>query len=118
MTVKNLFHKYGEAREYRVAERLLSGKTASFDDLRLAAGKDGKLSKNSLSMVIGMIEDQCGYVVKKKDFDIGTVYRYVEDAEYDPKRALTNPNGKRFQTSDMVRLWRGKIISSGAPRRF
>ena len=114
----NWFHKQWEAREYRVAERLLTGDTVSFDDLSLAAGSGKQMSKNTLSTVIVMIEDQNGVIVRRKSSDYGTVYRYIPDAEYEPERALTDPGSKRLKNSNMSRLWRGKIISSGQPRRF
>lgn len=116
--VVNWFHKQWEAREYRVAEKLLSGKTVSFDDLSLAAGGKKSMAKNTLGMVIAMIEDQNGVIVKKRTYDHGIVYRFVADAEYEPERALTDPASKRLAQSNMARLWRGKIITSGQPRRF
>lgn len=119
MKVKNLFHRDWEPREHRIAARLLTGETASFDDLSMAAGTEGgRVAQTAVAMAIAMIEDQCGVVVKKRTADYGMLYRYVDDAEYEPERALTDPRGKRYSTSDQARMWRGKIVSSGAPRRF
>lgn len=118
--IKNWFHKDYEYVHFRLAQRLLSGKTASFDDLSAAAGFTGerKVSNRSLALVLMMIEDQCGVLVKKRSSDYGILYRFVPDGEFDQERALTDPNGSMAK-NPMVRNYRGKMLSSNQqPRRF
>lgn len=117
--VLNLFHKAYEPREHLVAQRLLTGEAASFDDLTRAAGMPHgrQLPKQKLHMVLMMIEDQCGVVVKARSEDYGMIYRYLPDEEFDPTKTLTKWDA-RSSEHPLVRNWRGKIRSSGAPRRF
>lgn len=113
MTVTNLFRADEEPIYWAVAERLLTGRPASFDDLCFVAqipqGK--RLSTVTLHLVIAMIEDQGGLMLRRRDRVYGTLYHYLPNRERtsDGER-LTSTGGTYFQDrTKIVERWRAEI---------
>lgn len=86
----NPFDKIREPKRHEVAEMLLSGQTISWHDIVL---KVGNFSPRTMGYVLRGLEDQGATVLRMRDDEHGTLYRYDPACEYDPRFRLSKPDG-------------------------
>lgn len=108
MEVRNLFSRSKDPKHHKLAARLLSGRPASFDDLCTVAGLGHQISPTTVHLVVMMVEDQGGLVVRFRDPMYGTVYRYLPGEVAEPGDRLTATESV-WTDRDIVRRWRSKI---------
>lgn len=87
---KNPFNKAREAKRYDVAELLLSGETVSWADICDAVGH---FSPRSMGYVLRAIEDLGVTILRLRDTESGTLYRYDPATEYEDRYRLSKSNG-------------------------
>ena len=86
----NPFNKEAEPSRYEVAELLLSGETVSWNDI---VNKVGKFSTRSMGYVLRGLEDQEATILRLRDPEHGTLYRYDPMCTYDERFRLSKTSG-------------------------
>jgi hypothetical protein len=93
-TVKNPFDKMREPKRYDVAELLLTGETISWGDI---CDKVGNFSPRSMGYVLRGLEDQGAALLRLRDPEHGTLYRFDLETEYEDRYRLSKANGPDAQ---------------------
>lgn len=86
----NPFDTNREAKRYDVAEMLLTGETVSWNEILTRVGN---FSPRSMGFVLRGLEDQGATILRLRDPEYGTLYRYDPTCEFDPRYRLSKPNG-------------------------
>lgn len=89
-TIKNPFDKNREPKRFDVAELLLTGDTVSWGDI---CNKVGNFSPRSMGFVLRGLEDQGATILRLRDPEHGTLYRYDPTTMYDERYRLSKSNG-------------------------
>lgn len=89
-TIKNPFHPSREPKRYDIAELLLTGETVSWNEI---VTRVGNFSPRSMGYVLRGLEDQGATILRLRDNEHGTLYRYDADCEYDPRYRLSKADG-------------------------
>lgn len=89
-TIKNPFDKNREPKRHDVAELLLSAQTVSWGDI---VDKVGNFSPRSMGYVLRGLEDQGATLLRLRDPEHGTLYRYDPTAFYEERYRLSKPHG-------------------------
>jgi len=96
-TPHNPYDKLRDPKRHNVCALLLSGSTVSWDELRDSAG--GRLSPRTFAFILRELEShQHVSILKMRDPEYGTLYRYDASVPYDDHYRLsraTGPDGKR-----------------------
>jgi|TARA_X000001382_G_C3128163_1_gene165415 DNA-binding transcriptional ArsR family regulator len=87
---KNPFDKFAEPKRHDVSEMLLSGRTISWDDILEVVGN---FSPRTMGYVLRGLEDQGATILRLRDNEHGTLYRYDPNCEYDDRYRLSKPDG-------------------------
>ena len=88
--IKNPFHPSREPKRFDVAELLLTGETISWNDI---IEKVGNFSPRSMGYVLRGLEDQEATVLRLRDNEHGTLYRFDPECEYDERYRLSKADG-------------------------
>jgi len=86
----NPFDKNREPKRHDVAELILEGKTIAWSEICSAVGH---FSPRSMGYVLRALEDQKITVLRLRDPEFGTLYRYDSVTEYEDRFRLSKPNG-------------------------
>jgi hypothetical protein len=101
MTSKlNPFDKNREPKRHDVAELLLSGETVSWTEITEAVGH---FSPRSMGFVLRALEDNKVTLLRLRDPELGTLYRYDKATEYEERYRLSKsdgPDAKRQRDKD------------------
>ena len=90
MKPKNPFNKAREAKRHDVAELLLSGKTVSWAEI---CEEVGHFSPRSMGYVLRALEDNGVTLLRLRDIENGTLYRYDHETEYEDRYRLSKKTG-------------------------
>ena len=88
--VKNPFDKNREPKRYDVAELLLSGNTVSWSEINEQLGH---FSPRSMGYVLRALEDKKITILRLRDPEQGTLYRYDSDTKYEERYRLSKASG-------------------------
>jgi len=97
---QNPFDKNREPKRFDVTEMLLTGETVSWNDI---ITKVGNFSPRTMGFVLRGLEDQGATILRLRDPEHGTLYRYDPTCSYDERYRLSKPDGpdaKRHQADD------------------
>lgn len=86
----NSFDRIREPKRFDVTEMILSGETISWNDILT---KVGNFSPRTMGYVLRSLEDQGATVLRLRDAEHGTLYRYDPTCEYDDRYRLSKPDG-------------------------
>jgi hypothetical protein len=89
-TIKNPFDKNREPKRFDVADLLLTGKTVSWADICALVGN---FSPRSMGYVLRGLEDQGATVLRLRDPEHGTLYRYDPTTMYEERYRLSKSDG-------------------------
>lgn len=89
-TIKNPFDKNREPKRFDVADLLLTGKTVSWSDICALVGN---FSPRSMGYVLRGLEDQGATVLRLRDPEHGTLYRYDPTTMYEERYRLSKSDG-------------------------
>ena len=87
---KNPFDKNREPTRHDVAEILLTGETISWTEL---CEQVGHFSPRSMGYVLRALEDNQVTVLRLRDPELGTLYRYDPSTQYEERYRLSKPDG-------------------------
>jgi len=87
---KNPFDKNREPKRHDVAEILLTGETISWTEL---CEQVGHFSPRSMGYVLRALEDNQVTVLRLRDPELGTLYRYDPSTKYEERYRLSKPDG-------------------------
>lgn len=90
MTINNPFNRNREPKRYDVTDMLLSGETISWNDI---VTKVGNFSPRTMGYVLRGLEDQGATILRLRDAEHGTLYRYDPDCPYDERYRLSKADG-------------------------
>lgn len=93
--LKNPFNQAREPKRHDVAELLLSGETVSWSDI---CSEVGHFSPRSMGYVLRALEDLGITLLRLRDSEHGTLYRYDAGTPYEERYRLsktTGPDSKR-----------------------
>lgn len=93
-TIKNLFDKNREPKRHDATELLLSAKTISWGDI---CNKVGNFSPRSMGYVLRSLEDQGATILRLRDPEHGTLYRYDPTSLYEERYRLSKSQGSDAQ---------------------
>jgi alkylated DNA nucleotide flippase Atl1 len=93
-TINNPFDKNREPKRYDVAELLMTGETISWGDI---CEKVGNFSPRSMGYILRGLEDQGATILRLRDPEHGTLYRYDPTTMYDERYRLSKSNGPDAQ---------------------
>lgn len=86
----NPFDRVREPKRYDVAEMLLTGETISWNDI---VTKVGNFSPRTMGYVLRGLEDQGATILRLRDAEHGTLYRYDPTCNYDERYRLSKADG-------------------------
>ena len=86
----NCFDRIREPKRHDVAEMLLSKETISWDDI---LNKVGNFSPRTMGYVLRSLEDQGATVLRVRDAEHGTLYRYDPTCEYEDRFRISKADG-------------------------
>ena len=86
----NPFNSAREPKYHDVAELLLSTETISWNDILHTVGN---FSPRSMGYVLRGLEDQNLCILRLRDNEHGTLYRYDPECEYDERYRLSKSDG-------------------------
>ena len=89
-TPTNPFDKNREAKKHDVAEMLLTGKTVSWTDI---CDSVGHFSPRSMGYVLRALEDKGIPLLRLRDPEHGTLYRYDAGTPYEERYRLSKSDG-------------------------
>ena len=90
MKAKNPFDKNREPKRYDVAELLLTGETISWTEINEQVGH---FSPRSMGYVLRALEDNKITLLRLRDPELGTLYRYDPSTDYEERYRLSKPSG-------------------------
>lgn len=90
----NPFDRVREAKRYDVADMLLTGETVSWNDI---IERVGNFSPRTMGYVLRGLEDQGATILRLRDAEHGTLYRYDPSCEYDARFRLSKSDGPDAQ---------------------
>ena len=90
----NTFHPSREPKKHDVTELLLSGETVSWGDIVV---KVGNFSPRAMGYVLRGLEDQKATILRVRDAEHGTLYRYDPSCEWDDRYRLSKADGNDAQ---------------------
>jgi hypothetical protein len=90
MKPKNPFDKNREPKRHDVAELLLSGETVSWAEITEAVGH---FSPRSMGYVLRALEDNQITLLRLRDPEQGTLYRYDPNTSYEERYRLSKADG-------------------------
>jgi len=90
----NPFDRVREAKRFDVAEMLLTGDTVSWNDIIESVGN---FSPRTMGYVLRGLEDQGATILRLRDAEHGTLYRYDPTCEYDARFRLSKSDGPDAQ---------------------
>lgn len=96
----NPFDSKRDPKRYDVAEMLLSGETVSWAEIQEAVGN---FSPRTMGYILRGLEDQGATILRLRDAEHGTLYRYDPACEYDERYRLSKadgPDAKRQRGED------------------
>lgn len=86
----NIFHPSRDPKKHAVTELLLSGDTISWSDI---LQHNGNFSPRAMGHVLRGLEDQGATILRVRDPEHGTLYRYDPEVEYDERYRLSKADG-------------------------
>jgi len=86
----NPFDRIREPKRHDVAQMILSGKTISWDEILAVVGN---FSPRTMGYVLRGLENQNATILRLRDNEHGTLYRYDPNCEYDERYRLSRPDG-------------------------
>lgn len=86
----NPFDRNREPKRYDVAEMILSGETISWSDIQ---EKVGNFSPRTMGYILRGLEDQGATILRLRDAEHGTLYRYDPSCHYDERYRLSKADG-------------------------
>jgi hypothetical protein len=86
----NPFDRNREPKRYDVAEMILTGETISWNDIQQ---KVGNFSPRTMGYILRGLEDQGATILRLRDPEHGTLYRYDPSCEYDSRYRLSKADG-------------------------
>lgn len=90
MKPKNPFDKNREPKRHDVAELLLSGETISWSEINEQVGH---FSPRSMGYVLRALEDDKVTILRLRDPELGTLYRFDPKTEYEERYRLSKSDG-------------------------
>lgn len=90
MSITNPFDSVREAKRHDVAELLLTGTTVSWSEI---VQKVGNFSPRTMGFVLRGLEDQGATILRLRDPEYGTLYRYDPTCAYDERYRLSKAFG-------------------------
>lgn len=88
--IVNPFNASRDPKRYDVAEMLLTGETVSWNDI---VERVGNFSPRTMGYVLRGLEDQGATILRLRDMEYGTLYRYDPTCPFDPRYRLSKPDG-------------------------
>jgi len=111
MTHTNVFHPARDPKKHAVTELLLSGQTISWSNI---LSEVGSFSPRAMGYVLRGIEDQQGTILRVRDPEHGTLYRYDPEVPWDDRYRLSSIGSD----AERQRELNGEINTSAAkPQR-
>lgn len=92
--IRNPFDMNREPKRYDVAEMLLTGETVSWNDI---VSKVGNFSPRTMGFVLRGLEDQGATILRLRDPEHGTLYRYDPSCAFDHRYRLSKSDGPDAQ---------------------
>lgn len=86
----NPFDSKREPKRYDVTELILSGETVSWTEIQEVAGN---FSPRTMGFVLRSLENNGVTVLRLRDAEHGTLYRYDPSCAYDERYRLSKPDG-------------------------
>jgi DNA-binding transcriptional ArsR family regulator len=86
----NPFNKQRDPKRHDVAEMILSKETVSWDDL---CHEVGNLSPRTMGFVLRSLEDQGATILRLRDSEYGTLYRFDPSCEFEERYRLSKTDG-------------------------
>lgn len=90
MKPKNPFDKNREPKRHDVAELLLSGETVSWSEINEQVGH---FSPRSMGYVLRALEDEKVTILRLRDPELGTLYRFDPNTAYEERYRLSKSDG-------------------------
>tara|TARA_Y100000310_G_scaffold103833_1_gene102188 strand:+ start:221 stop:586 length:366 start_codon:yes stop_codon:yes gene_type:complete len=90
----NPFDKIREPKRWDVAEMILSRETVSWQDI---LKKVGNFSPRTMGFVLRALEDQGLTILRLRDSEYGTLYRYDPECRFEERYRLSKANGPDAQ---------------------
>ncbi len=90
----NIFHPAREPKKHDVTEMLLTGETISWNEI---VEKVGNFSPRAMGYVLRGLEDQKATILRVRDAEHGTLYRYDPTCEWDERYRLSKSDGTDAQ---------------------
>ena len=90
MDITNPFDKHREPKRYDVAEMLLTKETIAWTDI---LEKVGNFSPRTMGYVLRGLEDQGATILRLRDKEYGTLYRYDPDCRFEERYRLSRTDG-------------------------
>ena len=90
MNIYNPFDKAREPKRYDVAEMLLTKETISWSDI---CDKVGNFSPRTMGYVLRGLEDQGATILRLRDSEYGTLYRYDPECKFEERYRLSKRDG-------------------------
>jgi len=87
---KNPFDPVKDPKRHTLAEMLLSGDTVSWDDL---SERVGPLSPRTMGAVLRGLEAQQATILRLRDSEHGTLYRYDPHCPFEARFRLSKADG-------------------------
>ena len=103
MKAKNPFDKNREPKRHDVTELLLSGETVSWAEIN---ERVGHFSPRSMGYVLRALEDNKITLLRLRDPELGTLYRFDPNTSYEERYRLSKsdgPDAKRQREHDAKR---------------
>tara|TARA_R110002110_G_scaffold51701_1_gene151358 strand:- start:7754 stop:8095 length:342 start_codon:yes stop_codon:yes gene_type:complete len=97
MEVENPFDKHREPKRYDVAEMLLTKDTISWADI---LHKVGNFSPRTMGYVLRGLENQGATILRLRDREHGTLYRYDPECRFEERYRLSKPDGPDADRQD------------------
>lgn len=89
-SIINPFNPSRDPKRHDVAQLLLSGETVSWNDI---VSTVGNFSPRSMGYVLRGLEDQGATILRLRDNEHGTLYRFDPTCEYDERYRLSKSDG-------------------------
>lgn len=86
----NPFDQHRDRKRWTVAELILSGRTVSWTDIREAVGK---MSPRTMGFVLRALEDRELTILRLRDPEHGTLYKYEAALPFDPAYRVSKQSG-------------------------
>ena len=97
MDITNPFDKHREPKRYDVAKMLLTQKTIAWTDI---LEKVGNFSPRTMGYVLRGLEDQGATILRLRDKEYGTLYRYDPDCKFEERYRLSKTDGPDAHRQD------------------